>query len=205
MTIKSQKLFMLALMTMGGMTPQQCADKLHMKVDTVRTHMKSELFRAQLVEMRDQVQTDALDAVMKRIDAEGMESLRALVDIRDLDINKVDSKKAGLIAQKRAAAQYLLGDLYVDRKVPKLGSHLPNDDGGIKVSISEDALHDMFQALANFRGEDVSITIPKLPVVKQVEHQEHVRGEAPKKKLKRTKVVVHDAEALSEELRAEED
>lgn len=203
MTIKSQKLFLLALMTMGGMTPKQCAEKLHLKVETVRVHMRSEMFRAQLAELRDQVQTDSLSTIMQRIDAEGMESLQTLVDVRDIDIDSTDPKKAGLLAQKRAAAQYLLGDLFVDRKVPKLGSHLPTDSGGLRLSISEDAMHQMFQALANFRGEDIAITTGANPVIEtKVLEPPRKLGKVLRRPIK--PVVVTDAEQLSKELAEDE-
>lgn len=169
MTIKSQKLFTLALMFMGGMKPRAMAKKLNMPYRTVLTHVKSELFRAQLVELQRTVSTDVIEGIMRRIDEEALPALQVLSSEIHRDIRKTDPKTAPLIAQKRAAAQFLLGDLFMDRRVPRLGGGGKKDgeaDGaGIKVSISEDALREMFQALAEFRGENVNVQFARPPVL----------------------------------------
>jgi hypothetical protein len=182
MTFRHQRLFQMALMTFAHMRPVQIAEKLHLKPGTVRAHMRSELFKAQLAELASVVNKRAVESIMDRIDSEAWESLQTLVDIRDLDVEHTDTKAAPLYGQKKDAAKFLLGDLFLDRKVPKLGGIRgdENDRGVFRLALSREALQDMFGALADFR-QPIDIT-PPLPLP------------APRK------VIVHDVDQLGNDL-----
>lgn len=197
MTIQSQKLFSLALMFLSGMKPADMAKKLGWAERTVKTHLRSEIFRAQLVEMRKEVQTDTIQAILKRIDEEGMESLEVLTRIRDGDFE--DSKTA---AQQRAAAQFLLGDMFMDRKVPRLTGGIKGESEGVKISIGADALQEMFHALAEFKGTSITVPFETVPTVTQAPSLPRKLGRAAERKI--APIVAEEAESFADELRQRE-
>jgi hypothetical protein len=157
MTIRSQKLLNLAWMFLGGLPADEMAKRTGWRRSTVMQHLKSELFQAQVEELRRAVKSDNIADVIGRLDREALASTQLLADFRDDATLSADREPHAGKRMRMDAARYLLGEAR-QWKSTRLGSADP-DSGGLKLRVSEDTLREMFTVLAEYRGKGITATV----------------------------------------------
>lgn len=142
----------MCLMAAAGMKPREIAEKLGYAEKSVQTLLASDLFKAQLVELRREMRQSTLGTLLDRIEDEAVPSLEVVLSLRDGNFTDPASGRLQL-----DAAKFVLGDLHMDRKHPKTTRQ--ETDTAVRITFSAPALRQMLGAVAEDKGEIIELSM----------------------------------------------
>lgn len=149
-SLSQRRQYLMALMYVSGISQREIAARLGYSASHVSSVIKSPLFREYAAEVQRELHDSTLGSLVDRIEREAMPSLDVLVGLRDGDFE--DPKVAAVQA---SAAKFILGDLHMDRKQPKVTKQ--ENDGVLHISFGPDALRQMLGAQAEASGEIIDV------------------------------------------------
>lgn len=149
-SLAQRRQYLMALMFVSGISQREIAARLGYSIGHVRNVVASPMFREFAAEVQRELHESTLGSLVDRIEREAMPSLDVLVDLRDGNFE--DPKVAAVQA---GAAKFILGDLHMDRKQPKVTKQ--ENDGVLHVTFGPDALRQMLGAQAEATGEVIDV------------------------------------------------
>ena len=150
--VYDRKRFLLALMYVSGLTHAEMAEKTGYNVQSLQSIVKSDLFQAQVDQLRKEMKESTLATVLGQIEDQAIPSLETITDIRDsLDMDPQVSRL------RLDAAKFLFGDLYFDRVHPKITRN--ESENVTRITFDGTAMKQMMEAMAEGRGEIIEMTV----------------------------------------------
>ncbi len=146
----ARRQYLMALMYVSGLSKAEIAKRLGYTAQHVSIVVDSPLFREFASELQRELRDSTLGTLTDRIEREAMPSLDVIVGIRDGDFD--DHQRAKV---QQDAAKFILGDLHMDRRMPKVTKQ--ENDGVLHVSFGPDALKQMLSAQAEVTGETIDV------------------------------------------------
>lgn len=135
-------------MYVSGLSQAEIARRMGYSPSSISRMIDTPEFREYAQELQRDLRSSSLGSLTDAIEREAMPSLETITRIRD---GSFDEPQVGRV--QLDAAKFLLGDLHMDRKVPKVTKQ--ENDGVLHVSFGQDALRQMLTAQAEAQGREV--------------------------------------------------
>ena len=155
--LHDRRKFLMALMYAAGIPLKEIAHRLSYSEGYVTTLASSELFRAQVAELQRDMRDTTISNLLDRVQQEAIPSFNVLMEIRDGAIDDAATARLRL-----DAAKFHLGDMYMDRFIPKTTRQETEDV--IRIQFDQDAVRQMFGTLAEVRGTTITVDSPNVSV-----------------------------------------
>ncbi len=162
-----RKQYLLALMFVSGLSYKDMADRTGLSEKAVRSMARSDLFKAQVVELQRQMKEVTLDNLLHRIEQEAGPSFETLMQLRNGNVTDPQVARIQLDATK-----FHLSELYMDRAHPKVTRQ--ESENVLRVAFDREAIAQMIGALAEDRGEVIEVEAIEPRAVIAITHEPRI-------------------------------